>query len=114
MVRQSATFCESAVVPLHNMKTKNLFFIFLCSWLGVSFLCGQSTAFTYQGRLARNGTATDGIYDLRFALYDAGTGGMVQDTPVTNSAVAVSNGLFVVTLDFGSEVFDGSARWLEI
>ena len=33
--------------------------------------------------------------------------------PQTNSAVAVSNGLFTVMLDFGA-VFNGAARWLEI
>ena len=29
-------------------------------------------------------------------------------------AVGVSNGLFVVTLDPGAGIFDGTARWLEI
>jgi hypothetical protein len=33
--------------------------------------------------------------------------------PVTNTT-AVSNGLFTVTLDFGSGVFNGPDWWLEI
>lgn len=33
---------------------------------------------------------------------------------VTHSAVAVSNGLFTVLLNFGSDVFTGQERWLDI
>ena len=71
-----------------------------------------STAFTYQGRLNEGGAPANGIYDLRFALYDATGGDSIVAGPVTNAAI-VANGLFTVTLDFGA-VFDGHARWLEI
>lgn len=74
----------------------------------------QSTAFTYQGRLADGSVPATGIYDLRFTLYDAGTNGNVVAGPLTNAPVGVTNGLFQVTLDFGAGVFDGSGRWLEI
>ena len=74
---------------------------------------GQSTAFTYQGKLNDNGSPANGIYDLRFAVYDAVTNGLSQGV-VTNAPTTVSNGLFTVQLDFGSGVFNGAARWLEI
>ena len=72
------------------------------------------TAFTYQGRLTDNGDSANGVYDLRFVIFDSATNGSVVAKPVTNAATAVSNGLFTVTLDFGSGVFDGSALWLDI
>jgi hypothetical protein len=74
----------------------------------------MGTAFTYQGRLAENGNSVNGSYDLQFTLYDAVTNGSVRAGPVTNVAVAVTNGLFTTTLDFGADVFDGAAGWLEI
>ena len=70
----------------------------------------QSTAFTYQGTLNSNGQPASGNYDLCFQLFDANTN--LVAGPVTNSPVWVTNGLFTVTLDFGSSVFDGSQRWL--
>ena len=73
----------------------------------------QGTAFTYQGRLNAVGAAASGIYDLRFAIYDAASDGTPQGVLLTNSATAVSNGLFTVTLDFGNQ-FPGADRWLEI
>src|SRR4051812_30376862 len=74
----------------------------------------QGTAFTYQGRLNDGGAPAGGNYDLKFTIYDALTGGSIVGTPLTNAPVAVSNGLFTVTLDFGAGAFDGNPRWLEI
>jgi len=65
-----------------------------------------------QGRLADNGNPANGNYDLQFILRDAATN-QVGST-VTLAPVLVTNGLFAVTLDFGANAFDGSARWLEI
>jgi len=84
----------------------------LDSQLSTAF--AQGTAFTYQGRLNAGGNPATGIYDLRFAIYDAGVNGNPVGAPVTNSATGVTNGLFCVTLNFGNGVFDGNARWLEI
>ena len=72
-----------------------------------------SHAFTYQGRLFQGTNAANGIYDLRFMLYDAGESGSAVASEVTTNALAISNGMFTVGLDFGP-VFDGSPRWLEI
>jgi hypothetical protein len=73
----------------------------------------QTTAFTYQGQLSAGGAPANGNYDLCFALYDAVTNGNAVGFPQTNSAVAVSNGLFGVTLDFGP-IFTGTNYWLDI
>jgi hypothetical protein len=55
----------------------------------------------------------NGQYDLKLTLHDALSAGVQLGAPLTNSATAVSNGLFTVTLDFGADVFTGGARWLE-
>jgi hypothetical protein len=74
----------------------------------------QGTAFTYQGRLNDGVNPAAGIYDLRFTIYDSTNNpGVVVAGPLTNSATAVTNGLFTVTLDF-SNVFPGTDRFLEI
>ena len=89
-------------------------FIALILFAGVHQVSAQGTAFTYQGRLNDNGNPASGTYDLQFTLRDALTAGNVIGSSLTNSTVAVSNGLFTVTVDFGGGVFSGAARWLEI
>src|ERR1035437_8315573 len=95
------------------MKTsiKELF-IMLSLLAGINQAAAQGTAFTYNGNLSDGGNPANASYDLQFTLYDAGTKGNVFGS-LTNTATAVSNGLFLVTLDFGS-VFNGSNYWLEI
>ena len=76
-------------------------------------LCAQGTTFNYQGRLNNGGGLANGSYDLTFALFSVSNGvGQVGNT-LTNAATAVSNGLFIVTLDFGNQ-FTGANRWLEV
>ena len=72
------------------------------------------TAFLYEGRLMDSGSPANGLYDFRFKLYDAATGGRVVGSTVNRDDVRVENGLFTVTLDFGPQAFNGEARWLEI
>jgi hypothetical protein len=97
------------------MKTKSkLPLAALALLAGVNWVAAQGTAFTYQGRLLDGGAAATGLYDLQFNIYDAGTNGDLIGGPLTNSATAVSNGLFSVTLDFGAGVFSGSNYWLDI
>lgn len=100
------------------MKTKLNFVVasLLISTLGpqLSTCFAQTTAFTYQGRLAEGGQPANGIYDLQFNLYGLAAGGSALSAPLLVSDVGVSNGLFTVALDFGSAVSDGRSRWLEI
>ncbi|MEI2725497.1 MAG: hypothetical protein V9H26_18835 [Verrucomicrobiota bacterium] len=83
----------------------------------ISLCCSahaQGTAFTSHGRLNDGGSAANGIYDLRLAIYDAAAGGNQRGPAVTNIATPVSHGLFTGTLDFGYGVFNGGARWLDL
>ncbi len=102
------------------MKTKTLVRLIAPLALTLAFslqpsaLLAQGTAFTYQGRLNSNGTPASGSYDLVFSLHDAASGGGQVGSAVTNAVTSVSNGLFTATLDFGSGVFTGPGRWLQI
>src|SRR5258706_4907750 len=73
----------------------------------------QGTIFTYQGRLDFQGVPASGTYDRTFVLYGTDTGGTALAGTLTNTATAVTNGLFTVPIDFGNQ-YDGSPRWLEI
>src|SRR5437899_94637 len=95
------------------MKTRCFLSLFALL-LNASFAFGQSTAFTYQGRLTDSGGPATGNYDMQFGVHDAASSGNVVAGPLTKSAVAVSNGLFTVALDFGAGVFNGAPRWLQI
>ena len=86
--------------------------LFLLALTG--FASAQSTAFTYQGHLMDAGASANGNYDLQFTLKNALTGGATVGTPQALSPVTAVNGIFSVTLDFGSASFDGSDRWVEL
>jgi len=97
------------------MKAKSVILCLLTFVLGHSaFGEPLGTAFTYLGRLNNGGNAASGYHDFQFKLFDALASGVQQGSTVVSNAIAVSNGLFTVTLDFGPGVFDGSARWLDI
>ncbi len=81
--------------------------------LGTTSLA-QTTSFTYQGRLTDNGTPASGNSDLQFLLWTGLSGGLQVGTTQTINAVAVSNGVFTVSLDFGGTAFPGASRFLEI
>ena len=73
-----------------------------------------STAFTYQGYLTQNGQPANGTFDFQFRLYDAATGGNQVGDTLTLEGVEVVQGVFTVQLDFGDNVFNGQALWLEV
>ncbi len=72
------------------------------------------TAFTYQGRLADGASPANGPFDIELRLFDAPSGGAAVGAAVVMDDVAVTEGLFTVSLDFGPAAFAGQARWLEI
>jgi len=97
------------------MKTMTrYFFILLALFGGVHQAVAQgTTAFTYQGQLHDNGTNANGACTLIFKVYDALTSGNQIGSGITNN-VPLANGLFSVNLDFGTGVFNGATRWLDI
>ena len=97
-----------------TMKTKAFANFALIALSGVAQGTPLGTAIMYQGRLTEQGNAVNGLYDLRFALFDAPTEGTAASGVLTNAATVVSNGLFSVSIDFGAGVFNGTERWLEI
>jgi len=82
--------------------------------LGISQALGQTTGFTYQGKLIDGGAPANGNYDLQFALFDSADGGAQVGQTQTVTAVAVRAGVFTVALDFGANAFPGANRFLEI
>ncbi len=86
------------------------------SALALSAACGlaQSTAFTYQGQLKVSGQPVTGTQDMRFSLFTAATGGTQLGTTQCVDNVAVADGLFTVTIDFGSQFVTPGAKFLLI
>lgn len=72
---------------------------------------GQTTELTYQGQLQSSSAPASGNFDFEFALFDGG-GAQIGPT-LTRNGVAVSGGIFLVNLDFGTG-FPGATRFLEI
>src|SRR5262245_35065527 len=103
----------AGIRPMKRISTLAIVVAMVGLWLGINSTHAQGTAFTYQGRLTLGGAPASGSWDLAFTLYDAASGGSQVGTALTNTAVIVNDGLFTITLDFGSQ-FPGAARWLEI
>ncbi|MFM2296046.1 MAG: hypothetical protein RLZZ350_2459 [Verrucomicrobiota bacterium] len=96
------------------MKHFRFFAVSLLVWFGAISLRAQTTSFTYQGRLTVGGVVTNGSYDLKFSLFTTNTGGAQVGSALTNAQTSVSNGMFTVSLNFGSNIFTGASYWLEI
>ncbi|HXG49574.1 MAG TPA: hypothetical protein VNO52_18270 [Methylomirabilota bacterium] len=75
---------------------------------------GQGSTFTYQGHLTAFGAPAHGLYDFSFSIMDSPTGGASLGGSQIARGLAVSNGLFTVTLNAGAGVFSGAPRWLDI
>lgn len=92
---------------------KNIFLSIAMVLVFTTIGLGQSTEFTYQGRLLDNTLPPTANYDFEFSLWNSLVNGTQQGSTQTISGVAVSNGIFTVRLNFGTQ-FDGSARFLQL
>jgi hypothetical protein len=72
------------------------------------------TAFTYQGQLTLGGTPLNDSADFLVTLWDADADGSQIGSMVTATVIEVTDGLFSIEIDFGVDVYDGDARWVEI
>lgn len=72
------------------------------------------TRFTYQGQVKQAGTPLNNTADFEFRLFSAPFAGLQAGSTIPVSGVNLVNGLFTVSLDFGSSPFNGDPRWLEI
>ncbi|MFA6046266.1 MAG: hypothetical protein WC718_14880 [Phycisphaerales bacterium] len=73
--------------------------------------------FTYQGRLDDGTLPANGNYQFYFELYAAPTGGSALasvNTAASPATLAVNNGLFLASLDFGAAVYNGNERYLQV
>lgn len=83
--------------------------------VGAPLAHGQSspTALTYQGQLKSDGTPANGLHDFRIELYTDATAGLQLGVQCVDN-VTVTDGLFTLTLDFGSVYREGQQHWLKI
>lgn len=80
----------------------------------VGYSVPMGTAWTYQGRLMDDNEPANGLYDFEFKLFNDPCAGTQQGSTCDINNIDVIDGYFTVELDFGSNVFNDDARWLEI
>jgi len=103
-----------------SLASRRVFALLVSSIVAVTISAsaafGQTTAFTYQGRLTDGSNPANGAFDMEFKLFDLATVGNQQGPTVTSLNVVVSAGTFSVQLDFGvcTLCFPGAKRYLEI
>lgn len=72
------------------------------------------TEFSYQGNLSSPGMPAVSNADFQFTLFDALDGGVQIGAILPKNNVALVNGVFTVSLDFGAPAYTGNARWLQV
>jgi hypothetical protein len=83
-------------------------------------LCGPGAAqngsnvISYQGTMRYQGLLANGAFDLRFRLLNSASGGTPVGNVVELDNLPVRGGQFASRLDFGVNVFDGQALFLEL
>lgn len=95
------------------MKGLNLtFFVVLSIFLGAISAIGQTSEFTFQGKLYESGSPVSTPRDMIFRLWDEVNATQIGSDVEVNS-VQFYNGIFTVQLDFGLNSYNGSDRWVE-
>lgn len=93
---------------------KCLFIVLFVGMLFCASISAQTTAFTFQGSLKDGASPANGNYDLEFKLFDAVSAGTQQGNTLQRLNVAVANGIFAVSLDFGAGTLPGADRFLDV
>ncbi|MBK8466071.1 MAG: hypothetical protein IPL32_09580 [Chloracidobacterium sp.] len=93
---------------------KSLCMVFLVAMCFCASISAQTTAFTFQGSLQSSGSPANGNYDFEFKLFDLVSAGAQQGSTLQRLNVAVANGIFTVSLDFGAGTLSGTDRFLDI
>jgi hypothetical protein len=100
--------------PEREVTMKKILLLLIGLAVGTANAAPLGTAFSYSGRLKYQNQPANGSFDLQVKLFDALNGGN-QIGPIVNvNGLAIANGLFVTSMDFGAGAFDGTALWLEI
>jgi hypothetical protein len=90
----------------NKFNLKGTFMIFALVVMTAIMTFAQGTGFNFQGRLNDGTTTANGRYDLQFRLYDAIAGGNQIGVVAGRPNTTLVNGVFSVTLDFGSTAFN--------
>lgn len=86
----------------------------LCSEILCEPFFGPPNAFTYQGFLEKDGQPVDGTADFQASIWDDGLTGIELVVPLEFTNIDVVDGAFSIEMDFGTGLFDGSPRWLQL
>ena len=97
----------SVTLDLNVAQTWRLTSYYVTASFDTSQLCSNtpnqnSRLMTYQGKLSDGAAAANGVYDLRFQLFNAATDGRARTTQILIEDVTVTNGIFTVQLDLGA------------
>ena len=96
------------------MKLHTVLILLVLLLVGGGSAFGQTTQFSYQGRLNDAGAAANGTFQIQFKLYDAAEGGNQIGKTIDGGQVLVTDGAYSAVLDFGADSFNGGDRYLEV
>lgn len=98
---------------MRSKKMLAILVLIVCT-TNLSNAAPMGTAWTYQGRLLDANGPADGLCDFEFKLFDDPCTGTQQGNTIEVNDLDVVDGYFTAEPDFGSNVFNGDARWLQI